>query len=149
MAFCGNCGQPIEASSKFCTSCGSATSSTGAVGVGGGSVSPAGAAAGRMRPFGIALFCIAGFYLLMAIQRYNSAASQLLRLFGGTDSVVMMQFLYGLAAGIVGVLLFTSEPRAFLSLNRSGLIAFCILMGLLPILFWVPWLIPALRENRA
>ncbi|MFY9746869.1 MAG: hypothetical protein WAK25_11335, partial [Acidobacteriaceae bacterium] len=102
-----------------------------------------------MRPFGIALFCIAGFYLLMAIQRYNSAASQLLRLFGGTDSVVMMQFLYGLAAGIVGVLLFTSEPRAFLSLNRSGLIAFCILMGLLPILFWVPWLIPALRENRA
>jgi hypothetical protein len=106
-----------------------------------------GTSTGRLKPFGIALFCIAGFYLLMAMLRYNSAESQMIRLSGGTDNVIVVQVLYSLAAGIIGVLLHTSGPRAFLDLNKSGLIVFCILMALLPILGWVPWLIPALREK--
>jgi hypothetical protein len=66
---------------------------------------------------------------------------------GGSDSALAWTTIYGLAGGIVGILLFTSEPSVFLKLSRTGLIIFVILMALLPILCWIPWVVPGLREK--
>jgi len=133
MAFCSSCGAAIAEGAKFCSGCGSGTVP-----------SPA----GRLRPFGVIMLVIGGFYLLMALVRYNSAEHQFLAAFGGTDPTVVLESIYGFAGGIVGIFLFTSEPRAFLKLNRAGLITFAILMAFIPFLFWVAWLVPGLRERQ-
>jgi hypothetical protein len=93
------------------------------------------------------MLVVGGFYLFMAIERYNSPQHQLLAAFSGSDSALAWTTLYGLAGGIVGILLFTSEPSVFLKLSRTGLIIFVILMALLPILCWIPWVVPGLREK--
>jgi hypothetical protein len=59
------------------------------------------------------MLVVGGFYLFMAIERYNSPQHQLLAAFGGSDSALAWTTLYGLAGGIVGILLFTSEPSVF------------------------------------
>ncbi len=136
MAFCSNCGTAMAAGAKFCTTCGSP-------------ITPL-TAANRLKPFGVIMLVVAGFYCVLAVTRYNSAQYQFASMFGGgTDPGLAMQTLLGIIAGIVGIVLFTSEPRLFLHLNRNGLILFVILAALLPIFCWLPWLIPALKERQA
>lgn len=133
MPFCGNCGLAMNEGAKFCTTCGSGTAPS---------------TANRLKPFGVIMFVVAGVYLLMAIMRYNSAASQFMSAFGGTDPTVVRDAFFGILNGIIGVFLFVSEPAVFLKLTRTGLIVFVILMALLPILAWIPWLIPALKGKK-
>jgi hypothetical protein len=93
------------------------------------------------------MLVVGGFYLLMAIEKYNSPQHQLVSAFGGSDPALAWMTLYGLAGGIVGILLFASEPGVFLKLSRTGLIIFVILMALLPFLCWIPWVVPGLKEK--
>jgi hypothetical protein len=123
----------LTADVKFCPACGSGTKPS--------------STANRLKTWGIVMMVIGGLYLLLAITRYNSATHQFLGAFGGTDVTLVEQTIYGLAVGIVGIVLFTSEPHAFLQLNRKGLIAFVIIMALLPILFWIPWLVEGWKEK--
>jgi predicted nucleic acid-binding Zn ribbon protein len=132
MPFCGSCGGAINERAKFCTACRSGTAPS---------------TTNRLKPFGIVMFAVAGLYFLMAIMRYNSAAYQFLGAFGGIDPTLVRVTIYGLLNGIVAFFLFTSEPRVFLKLSRGGLITFAILMAIIPVLCWIPWLIPALKEK--
>jgi hypothetical protein len=132
MPFCGTCGGAMIEGAKFCTVCGVGTTPL---------------TTNRLKPFGIVMFGVTAIYLLMAMMRYNSAAYQFLAAFGGTDPTLVREIVYGLLNGIVAFFLFVSEPRLFLKLSRGGLITFTILMALIPILCWIPWLIPALKEK--
>lgn len=139
MAFCSNCGVGVAENTRFCSACGKGLTSSATLSYG-----------GRLKPFGIVMLVVGGLYLLMAMMRYNSAESVALRAFGGgTDPNVAMSTIWGLADAFVGILLFTAEPRIFLKLKRSGLIVFVILMALLPIFAWIPWLVPSLKEKQA
>ena len=63
----------------------------------------------------------------MAIVKYNSPQHQLLVALGGMTRAFVMTTLYGL----------------------RGLILFSTLIALLPIFFWIPWLVPSLQVKRA
>ena len=64
-------------------------------------------------------------------------------IFGGMAMVV--------ATGIIGVVLLAADPppRLFQQLSQNGLIVFVILAAILPILCWLPWLIPGLKHKDA
>jgi hypothetical protein len=103
----------------------------------------------RLRPFGGILLVVGVFYLGLAFVKYNSAAEQVARALGGGHPSLVFTTIYGLAQCIVGVLLLTSEPALFLRLTRNGLITFVVLAGVIPILCWLPWLIPGLKQKTA
>ena len=132
MPFCTDCGRPVDHNSNFCTTCG---------------VGKVPLDTRRLKPFGIVLLIIGAFYLLMAMTRYESAGYQLLAAFGGSDASLDLWVLYGLAALASGIYILSSKPDLFLTLNQSGLVAFSALMAVLPVLCWIPWLIPTLRQK--
>jgi predicted nucleic acid-binding Zn ribbon protein len=132
MAFCSGCGAALREDVHFCSACGISIRTPNRK---------------RLRPFAILLLVIGGLYLLMASEQYNSPRHQLVSAFGGSDPGLQMTTLYGLAVGITGIVLYTSEPNIFLMLNRAGMVAFVILMAILPIVSWIPWLVPGWREK--
>ena len=144
MAFCSNCGNGIRDGANFCASCG-----TGAVRPGvGATMRTAPGRPNRFKPAGIILLIVGAFYLLMALLREQSVQHQLLTAFGATDSTFVIQIVYALANGIPGFFLATSPPTLFLKLNQAGVITFVILAVLVPFLFWIPWVVPAMQEKQ-
>ncbi len=143
MAFCGSCGAGLSADVKFCSTCGS-----------GANPSKAG---NHLKPSGIVMLVIGGIALGIGFKWYYSDAHQtLVNMLGGrvlADPVLLIMIVYGLAAGVLGIMMLRSKPRVFLRLSRPGLIVFVALYagafvaGWLPALCWVPWLVPGLKQR--
>jgi len=108
--------------------------------------------ANRFRPFGGILLVVAGMYALWVMTTLNSAAYMMASAFGGgVPFTVVWNIALAVALAIVGVVLLTADPppRMFQQLNQKGLILFVILAAILPILCWLPWLIPTLKQRSA
>jgi len=105
-------------------------------------------------PFGIVMLAISAGAFITDLKWYYGFGHQNWVNSNLVDIVLVVITIYGLAAGILGILLLTFQPRVFLKLNRTGLIVFVVLyasgfFATRALIFcWIPWLVPGLKEKR-
>jgi hypothetical protein len=95
------------------------------------------------KPFGGILLVIGTIDLVLTMMAVNSGAYQ------GSPLSFLWNVAVTAGVAITGVVLLTADPppRLFQLLSRKGLVVFVILAGILPVLCWVPWLIPGLKRR--
>ncbi len=98
----------------------------------------------HLRLYGGILLFLGIVMVLQALEAQSFYRTQAMGETSGRNTVALE---WGVAEGILGVVLLTTTPNMFLRLNHAGMIVFTLLIMFVPILCWAPWLIPPFKQS--